>query len=248
MSPDQPLIKPDWPAASHVRACTTTRAGGVSLPPFDSLNLGRHVGDDESAVEINRQRLTQWAELPDKPLWLEQVHGTNVIDAGQWRPGIEADAIYSDQTGQVCVVMTADCLPVLFTDRKGSQVAAAHAGWRGLLAGVLENTVARFADKREDILAWLGPAIGPARFEVGLEVFEAFTDRDSQAAAAFKQSDATHYLADIYLLARQRLAQLGVTAVFGGDRCTVSETKAFFSYRRDGKTGRMASLIWISPK
>lgn len=242
------LIRPDWPVADAVQACATTRAGGISQPPFDSLNLGLHVGDKPEAVEQNRQRLITLADLPAEPLWLQQVHGNRVIDAGNWQSGIEADAIYTDQAGQVCAVMTADCLPVLFTDRTGSQVAAAHAGWRGLLAGVLENTVARFSGEPKTIQAWLGPAIGPQQFEVGIEVFDAFTAEDAKAEQAFSRRDKQHFLADLYQLARQRLARLGVTAVFGGDYCTVTDSERFFSYRRDGRTGRMASLIWINPK
>lgn len=243
-----PLLRPDWPAPSNIHAFSTYRQGGVSLPPYDSLNLGDHVGDDVQAVTDNRQRLLTQARLPAKPLWLQQVHGNDVIDARHWTPAIPGDAIYSNQPERVCTVLTADCLPVLFTDRSGRQIAAAHAGWRGLLAGVLENTVARFEGRRQDILAWLGPAIGPQQFEVGREVFEAFCERDNAANRAFQQRNADHYLADIYLLARQRLAQAGVNAVFGGEHCTVTEADQFYSYRRDGNTGRMASLIWISGK
>lgn len=240
------LIEPDWPAPPHVHAYSSCRTGGVSLPPYDSLNLGDHVGDERQAVTDNRQHLASQAKLPEAPLWLQQVHGTDVIDAREWTPAVRGDASYSNRPERVCTVLTADCLPVLFSDRSGRQVAAAHAGWRGLLAGVLENTVARFEGHRQDILAWLGPAIGPQQFEVGKEVVEAFRERDNTAASAFQQRDAEHYLADIYLLAWQRLASAGVTAVFGGEHCTVSEADKFFSYRRDGRTGRMASLIWIS--
>lgn len=242
------LIRPDWPVAHAVQASATTRAGGVSQPPFDSLNLGAHVGDYPQAVDNNRQRLLTLADLPGEPLWLQQVHGNRAVDAGHWQPGIEADAIYTDEANQVCAVLTADCLPVLFTDRTGSQVAAAHAGWRGLLAGILENTVARFSGRPEAIQAWLGPAIGPQQFEVGDEVFETFTAENAEAEQAFTRRDKQHFLADIYQLARQRLARVGVNAVFGGQYCTVTDSARFFSYRRDGKTGRMASLIWINPK
>lgn len=248
MTNDLSLIKPDWPAPSHIHACSSCRSGGVSLAPYDSLNLGDHVGDELKAVKNNRQRLATQAQLPGEPLWLQQVHGTAVIDANDWTPVVKGDASYSNQAEQVCTVLTADCLPVLFSDRSGRQVAAAHAGWRGLLAGVLENTVARFEGRRQDILAWLGPAIGPQQFEVGKEVFEAFCERGDAAAQAFQQRDSAHYLADIYLLARQRLAAAGVTSVFGGEHCTVSQADRFFSYRRDGRTGRMASLIWIGAK
>lgn len=243
-----PLLRPDWPAPSNIHAFSTYRLGGVSLPPYDSLNLGDHVGDDVQAVADNRQRLLTQARLPAEPLWLQQVHGNDVIDASHWTAAISADASYSNRPDRVCTVLTADCLPVLFTDRSGRQVAAAHAGWRGLLAGVLENTLACFTGRREEVLAWLGPAIGPQQFEVGREVFEAFYERDNASSRAFQQRDAEHFLADIYLLARQWLAQAGVTAVFGGEHCTVSEADKFYSYRRDGDTGRMASLIWNSGK
>lgn len=248
MTRESGLLIPDWPAAPSVRACSTTRSGGVSPVPFDSFNLGLHVGDANQSVENNRARLMTLAALPAEPLWLEQVHGTGVIHADNWHPGIEADAVYADKADQVCAIMTADCLPVLFTNRKGTAVAAAHAGWRGLLNGVIENTLGHFHQDGGEILAWLGPAIGPTQFEVGTEVFAAFTDKDSEAATAFTPTDQAHYLADIYLLARQRLAACGVTAVFGGDNCTFSDKARFFSYRRDGVTGRMASLIWISDK
>jgi hypothetical protein len=242
------LLKPDWPCPPGVHACSSTRQGGISLPPYDSLNLGLHVDDDPHAVATNRQRLQAMAGLPAEPLWLEQVHGTRVVDAKNWQNGGEADAIFSRHSGQVCAIMTADCLPVLFCDRRGQQVAAAHAGWRGLLNGILQQTVEQFDGPRSDIIAWLGPAIGPQQFEVGTEVYAAFCERYPEAEAAFKHVDETHCLADIYLLARQQLSQLGIRAVYGGKHCTVTEESLFFSYRRDGVTGRMASLIWIEGK
>jgi purine-nucleoside/S-methyl-5'-thioadenosine phosphorylase / adenosine deaminase len=242
------IIQPDWPAPSQISAFTTTRYGGVSQPPYDSLNLGLHVGDDPIAVNTNRKRLRKAASLPSEPLWLEQVHGTEVITANNWRPGIEADAIYSQRTNQVCAVMTADCLPVLFTDITGTQVAATHAGWRGLLNGILETTVSQFSGQPGEIMAWLGPAIGPQQFEVGTDVFGAFLSKSPQAEEAFKPVGEAHYLADIYQLARQRLKKLGINAIYGGQHCTVSENERFFSYRRDRNTGRMASLIWIAGK
>jgi len=242
------IFTPDWPAPATIRACTTTRLGGISLPPYDSFNLGLHVNDEPEAVLTNRQRLKQLAGLPAEPLWLEQVHGTRVIDADNWHADIQADAIYSHEAEHVCAIMTADCLPVLFCDGAGTQVAAAHAGWRGLLNGILQHTVGRFHGERSDILAWLGPAIGPQQFEVGSEVFNAFNERFPEAKSAFTRVDASHYLADIYLLARQQLTALGVNTIFGGEHCTASESDRFFSYRRDGVTGRMASLIWIEAK
>ncbi len=239
------LIVPQWPLPKGVAACSTTRIGGVSLPPYDSLNLGAHCGDNPDHVEENRKRLFAAGNLPSKPVWLEQVHGKDVLKlTGEPYASKRADASYSNTPGTVCAVMTADCLPVLFCNRVGTEVAAAHAGWRGLCAGVLEETVSCFADNPENILAWLGPAIGPRAFEVGVEVREAFMAVDAKASAAFIQH-GDKYLADIYQLARQRLANVGVEQIFGGDRCTYTENETFFSYRRDKTTGRMASFIWL---
>jgi len=238
-------IIPQWPAPKGVVACSSTRDGGVSLPPYDSLNLGAHCGDNRDSVETNRQRFYQAMNMPSPPVWLEQVHGKAVLNLDEAPfASKQADAAYTHSAGQVCAVMTADCLPVLFCNRAGNQVAAAHAGWRGLCAGVLEETVARFQDSPANILAWLGPAIGPQAFEVGPEVREAFIDKDKKAAQAFRAFGKKYY-ADIYQLARQRLENLGVTQVYGGDRCTLTESNDFFSYRREKVTGRMASFIWI---
>ncbi|MEQ4778738.1 purine nucleoside phosphorylase YfiH [Providencia huaxiensis] len=240
------LIFPDWPQPNNIASCSTTRAGGVSLPPFDSLNLGDHVGDIPNAVSENRQRLEKLAQLPQQPVWLEQVHGTDVLDlVGKKVHNRQADAVYSNQVGQVCAIMTADCLPVLLTNQAGTEVAAAHAGWRGLCHGVLENTVAQFISPANEIIAWLGPAIGAEKFEVGQEVKAAFVNQSSDLASAFIPYN-DKYLADIYLLARKKLQAIGVTKVYGGDFCTVTDKNRFFSYRREGKTGRMASLIWIN--
>ncbi|MDU7133906.1 purine nucleoside phosphorylase YfiH [Phytobacter diazotrophicus] len=239
------LIVPEWPLPSGVAACSSTRIGGVSLPPYDSLNLGAHCGDDLTHVEENRKRAFMAGNLPSKPVWLEQMHGKDVLKlTGEPYASKRADASYSNSPGTVCAVMTADCLPVLFCNRAGTEVAAAHAGWRGLCAGVLEETVNCFADKPENILAWLGPAIGPDAFEVGPEVRDAFMAVQSIADSAFRPAGEKYY-ADIYILARQRLASVGVTQVFGGDRCTFSQKDDFFSYRRDKNTGRMASFIWL---
>ncbi len=239
------IITPQWPVPAGVRACSSTRVGGVSAVPYDSLNLGAHCGDDPQDVEENRRRFYEAAGLPSRPVWLEQVHGVNVLRlTGEDYPSKRADASWSDIPGQVCAVMTADCLPVLFCNLAGTEVAAAHAGWRGLCEGVLEETVACFGDKPENILAWLGPAIGPQAFEVGPEVREAFMARDAAADSAFRPVGGKYYT-DIYQLARQRLARLGITRVYGGDRCTLSEKGDFFSYRRDRTTGRMASFIWL---
>ena len=239
------LIIPEWPQPEGVASCSSTRRGGVSLAPYDSLNLGAHCGDNPHDVEENRQRLYAAGGLPAKPVWLEQVHGKDVLTlSGEPYASKRADASYSNTPGTVCAVMTADCLPVLFCNLAGTEVAAAHAGWRGLCAGVLEETVACFDDKPENIIAWLGPAIGPTAFEVGPEVRDAFMQVDPQAASAFVAS-AEKYYADIYQLARQRLGNVGVQRVYGGNRCTVTQNDDFFSYRRDRTTGRMASFIWL---
>lgn len=237
------FLIPDWPVPANIHACTSTRGGGFSEPPFDSLNLASHVGDDEATVQRNRQLLFQRLNLPAEPLWLEQVHGIGVIDAG---PGIagEGDAAFTREAGRVCAVMTADCLPVLFCDRQGQTVAAAHAGWRGLLAGILESTLHAMDCESESIMVWLGPAIGPDHFEVGEEVYQAFVQQSEDSAQAFKANRPGHYLADIYQLARLRLQKWGVNHIYGGDHCTFQEQDRFYSFRRDGQTGRIVSLIW----
>lgn len=236
-------IVPEWAAPARVRALCTTREGGISAAPWHSFNLASHVGDDSAAVAGNRARLREL--LPAEPLWLEQVHGTRVYHDGTDRC---ADAVVSRKPGEVCAIMTADCLPVLFTTRRGDVVAAAHAGWRGLCAGVLEATLASMDVEPADVLAWLGPAIGPVHFEVGPEVKRAFIERDAQAFACFRPGQGDRWMADIYGLARQRLQGAGVPAasITGGAFCTVQDEARFFSYRRDGVTGRMASLIWIA--
>lgn len=238
------VISPDWPAPARVRAFSTTRMGGLSQLPYDSLNLGDHVGDEAQTVTQNRQRLVQQQGLPSTPCWLEQVHGCSVIEAGI-DSRRQADASFSHQTGEVCVVMTADCLPLLLSDREGSCVAAVHAGWRGLLDGVIEATLEKTGVPPEQILAWMGPAIGPAAFEVGDEVYQAFIEREPSSASCFYTNRPGHKLADIYSLASQRLTAKGVAFIGGGQCCTVSDSARFFSYRRDGVTGRMATLIWL---
>lgn len=241
-------IVPDWPAPPNVRSLLTTREGGTSLGPYASLNLGRHVGDDPLAVATNRERVLQRLAGAGEPLWLEQVHGTRVVEAAAFssnEPPPQADAAFSQSVGAVCVVMTADCLPVLLCDDAGSVVAVAHAGWRGLLAGVLEETIVAMGVPGRELMAYLGPAIGPQAFAVGDEVRSAFVAADAMAARAFAPSLPGKWLADIYRLARQRLAGQGVERIFGGSYCTVSEADRFFSYRRDGRTGRMAAMIWL---
>lgn len=237
-------IRPDWPAPAAVRACVTTRKGGVSQAPYDSLNLGDHVDDDPAAVARNRQLLRRDLALPSEPLWLQQVHGCEVagFTASQSRC---ADASIAARPGDVCVVLTADCLPLLFCDRSSTRVAAVHAGWRGLAGGVIEATIDALALPGEDLLCWLGPAIGADVFEVGGEVREAFVRQDIAAESAFRPSPAGRWLADIYALARLRLAACDVGFVGGGGYCTYSDVERFYSYRRDGRTGRMASLIWV---
>lgn len=244
------LINVDWPAPATVAAFCTTRSGGVSEGVFDSFNIGDHVGDDPAAVAANREALIEACPGLSAVSWLQQVHGTAVVAAaaGSHR---QADAQYTRTFGLGCAVMTADCLPVLLCNRDGTQVAAAHAGWRGLCAGVIEQAVAAFGPGRS-LLAWLGPAIGPDQFEVGAEVRAAFlekagTDGEATAACFRLGARADHYLADMYALARLRLQSVGVTAIYGGGLDTVSDAARFYSYRRDGATGRMASLIYIMP-
>ncbi|NKN33946.1 peptidoglycan editing factor PgeF [Marichromatium bheemlicum] len=239
-------IRPDWPAPAAVRALVTTRSGGVSQGPYASLNLATHVGDDPARVARNRALLRQHAGLPSEPLWLDQVHGCVVADDAA-ALGCQADAAVSAWPGRVCAVLTADCLPLLLCDREGTRVAAVHAGWRGLAGGVIERTLAALALEPSRLLAWLGPAIGPSAFEVGPEVRARFVDLDVAAADAFRPGRAGRWLADLFMLARQRLVAAGVPAVYGGGQCTHIDPQRFFSYRRDGTTGRMASLIWLDP-
>ncbi|MDP2811352.1 MAG: peptidoglycan editing factor PgeF [Rhodocyclaceae bacterium] len=237
------LLVPDWPAPARVRSLQTLRGAGCSLAPWDSFNLGDHVGDDPAHVEANRAALRD--HLPAEPAWLKQVHGIATVNPKKSPKMKEADAALTRDPGTVCAVMTADCLPVLFCDRAGTVVAAAHAGWRGLAGGVLESAIAAMAVPAGELLAWLGPAIGPSAFEVGDEVRAAFLADDPAAAEAFVPHGAGKWLADIYALARRRLQRAGVDAIYGGNFCTFSEPERFFSYRRDGVTGRMASLIWL---
>lgn len=244
LSPEQVFLYPDWPAPAHVHARVTLRAGGSSEVPWRSLNLATHVGDDPAHVALNRAWLR--SQLPAEPAWLEQVHGTDCVVAEGMQALRVADASVSFMPDTVCAVLTADCLPVLFCSRDGSRVGAAHAGWRGLAAGVLERTVERLQVGADQLMVWLGPAIGPQAFEVGAEVREVFVADHAAAEAAFNQR-GEKWLADIYALARLRLQRAGVSAIHGGGLCTVSDAQRFYSYRRDGATGRMASLIWFSP-
>ncbi len=240
------VLMPDWPAPATVRALQTLRTGGCSPAPWDSCNLGDHVGDDPARVAANREGLR--GILPAEPFWLEQVHGTLTVNPENAPNLKKADASVTRQPGKVCVVMTADCLPVLFCDRAGSVVGAAHAGWRGLQAGILESAMAAMAVPPDELLAWLGPAIGPQAFEVGDEVRAAFVAADAGAEDCFVGGAPGKWLADIYGLARRRLRRAGVEAIYGGGLCTYSDRERFFSYRRDGVTGRMATLIWLDAR
>jgi len=255
------LLRPDWPAPVRVRAAFTLRAGGVSTGGYGSLNLGAHVGDEAAAVAENRRRVATALRLPAAPLWLSQRHGSAVVaaddvivsaddamaSADERDAAPPGDAAVTWRAGRVLAVLVADCLPVLLARRDGGAVAVAHAGWRGLAAGVIESTIAALGAAGEELLAWLGPAIGPAHFEVGDEVREAFCRQQRQADAAFVRNGRGRWQCDLPQLARQRLSALGVRAVHGGARCTYREPASFYSYRRDGVTGRMAALIWMAP-
>jgi YfiH family protein len=225
------------------------RVGGSSRAPYASLNLGAHVGDASIAVAKNRRSLREASGLPNEPCWLSQVHGTRVVELDTGFAGGEADAAVTSDPGRVCAILTADCLPVLLAAAAGGRVAAAHAGWRGLAAGVIEATVQAMGVAPGDLLAWLGPAIGPRHFEVGPEVRETFLKEDAGAGVAFTENTRAsvdpRYMADLYALARRRLTRLGVERIYGGGECTYSSAERYFSYRRDGQTGRQASLIWL---
>jgi hypothetical protein len=238
-------IEPDWPVAGHVRVLSTLRAGGVSEGPYASLNLAAHVGDRAAAVAANRLLLREAAHLPAEPLWLEQVHGIGVVRHAGMPAAAPADASVAFAPGRVCAVMTADCLPVVFADRAGTRVGVSHAGWRGLAGGVLQATVAALGVPPADLHAWLGPAIGPGAFEVGPEVRAAYLAGVPGSEGCFRRNERERYLADLYGLAELVLRQAGVAAVHGGGWCTHEEPDRFFSFRRDGTTGRMATLAWL---
>lgn len=241
------FITPNWPAPENIKAISTCLGKGFSDGEFAGLNLALHVGDLPTSVEKNRSQLIKIIGLPATPVWLDQVHGVEVVELASNQKvtsPITADAAFSKQKNQICVVMTADCLPVLLCKQDGSAVAAVHAGWRGLLSGIIEKSVQKLKEP-EKVMAWLGPAIGPTNFEVGKEVRAAFIDKNKVFEQAFRRIDDEHYLADLYALARMVLVQQGVTQIYGGEHCTVAETDLFYSYRRDKTTGRMASLIWI---
>jgi YfiH family protein len=240
------LLRPDWLLPPGVHASFTLRSGGHSAAPCDSLNLGLHVGDDPVAVAANRDRVAATLGLPAAPAWLEQVHGTSVADLDAGPPAGPADCAVTRRAGQVLAIMVADCLPVLFASEDGHVLGAAHAGWRGLAAGVLEATLAAMAVPAGQVRAWLGPAIGPDHFEVGDEVRAAFLARDAGAEAAFRPNDRGRWQCDLHALARRRLAAAGVNAVAASGLCTYAAADRCFSFRRDGRTGRMAALLWRS--
>ena len=235
-------ITPDWPAPAHIRAATTLRTGGVSQAEFSSLNPADHVTDLPHHVLENRQRITNMLALPADPVWLRQTHSVLVVCADQVTASPEADASYTSKNNIVCTVLTADCLPILLCDRQGTMIAAIHGGWRGLLNGIIENTVLKMPNT--ELYAWLGPAIGAQCFEVGNDVRNAFTNKSAQFASAFTKQTEDKYLADIYQIARILLNKAGVKQIYGGQYCTVTDKDHFFSYRRDGQTGRMATMIW----
>ncbi|MBE0486704.1 peptidoglycan editing factor PgeF [Marinobacter sp.] len=250
MISERDLLRPVWQAPSHIKALCTTRKGGASLPRWCSLNLGSHVGDNPEQVAENRHRLADFTGLSAGNLgWLNQVHGTDVVELTPANVSVvtTADASYTHHPGIACAILTADCLPVILTDAEGSVVGAAHAGWRSLCGGVLENLITAMAVPPADLRAWLGPAIGPDNFEVGPEVRAAFVEQNPEAADAFTQAGARpgRFMADIYQLATQRLNKVGVLSVSGGGLCTVNDKDRFYSYRRDGQTGRMATLVWL---
>lgn len=242
-------LKPNWNAPSSIRAITTLRINGHSLKPYDSFNLADHVGDNSTHVLANRQQLLQELKLINEPKWLRQIHSNKVVCADSSLSHTEADASYTDQKNTVCVVLTADCLPILICDDQGTKVAAIHAGWKGLSINIIENTINELKINPKNLLVWLCPAIGSKAFDVGLDVYEKFTPHDSHAKEAFQNLQSDKWLANIYMLAKQRLMACGIkdANIYGGEYCTHSDSEKFFSYRRDGeKTGRMASLIWLT--
>jgi purine-nucleoside/S-methyl-5'-thioadenosine phosphorylase / adenosine deaminase len=239
-------IQPDWPSSHRVHALTTLRSGGFSDGPYAGFNLATHTGDVADAVARNRRLLRSGLQLPSEPVWLSQVHGRSVLRADKAGAAAEADGSWSDHSGTVCVVLTADCLPLLLCDRTGSRVAAVHAGWRGLHRGIISAALETLSVPVRDLLVWLGPAIGADAFEVGQDVHELFVQKNPENSTAFRPRGAAHWLCDLYALARIELRALGVESVYGGDFCTFTGTEQFYSYRRDGKTGRMASLIWLA--
>ena len=242
MNSNQHWLQPNWPAPNNIYAATTLRTGGVSLGEYDSLNAATHVGDDSAFVTCNRRIIRSMLNLPSEPVWLNQTHSNVAVQAIVNPNALDADASFTKEPGIVCAVMTADCLPLLVCSSDGTKIAAIHAGWRGLLNGIIDNTLS--ALQTTDLLIWLGPAIGPEQFEVGEEIRSLFMSRSMNYAPAFKQRTQGKWLADIYELARINLNMLGIEKIYGGHYCTVTDKKQFYSYRRDKITGRMATLIW----
>ena len=242
MNNNRHWIQPDWPAPANIHAATTIRTGGASQGAYDSLNAALHVGDDPGLVSRNRETISALLHLPSEPVWLQQTHSNRAVKAIMNDSPLVADASFSDRPGVVCTVLTADCLPILACSTDGTEIAAMHGGWRGLLDGIIDNTLAALCNK--DLIIWLGPAIGPECFEVGNEVRAAFLAKSALYASAFKQHGQDKWLADIYEIARINLAALGIDKIYGGNFCTVTDQERFFSYRRDKVTGRMATLIW----
>jgi YfiH family protein len=242
MSANKDWLVPEWPAPENIHAATTLRTGGVSASAYASLNPALHVGDKTEKVTENRQIIKNMLSLPSEPVWLNQIHSNLVIDAAKSEALQQADASYTKEPGIICTVMTADCLPLLVCDTDGTCVAAIHAGWRGLLAGVIANTIQ--ALQKQNLMVWLGPAIGPECFEVGAEVRDVFVSKSASFISAFKEQEHDRWLADIYQLARTELSIVGIDKIYGGGFCTVTEQARFYSYRRDKETGRMATLIW----
>ena len=239
------FIQPQWPLPQNVSAVFTTRRGGVSKAPYDSFNLALHVGDDAASVAGNRRRLREQLALPAEPGWINQTHGTRAVVLEQ-ESERDADAAITRRPGEVAVVMVADCLPILLCSRDGSEVAAVHAGWRGLQAGVVQSALAAMQSTRDSLMAWIGPGISRAAFEVGDEVRDAFAGTDAGAGEFFRENRPGHWLCDLAGLAERVLVQQGVTEVYRDSRCSYGDAELFYSYRRDGATGRMAALIWIN--
>lgn len=242
-------VYPNWPAPKTVKAFTTLRKNGFSSALYANLNLAQHVDDDSVIVERNRDYLIEHFQLPSAPIWLQQTHSNTVIVADDFQHALippEADASWTASSNMVCAVLTADCLPVFFTNKQGNRIAVTHAGWRGVLNGIITESFLASGIEAEDCLVWLGPAIGAENFEVGVDVYEAFTKKNAENIIAFQQMDEQHWLCNIYQLAKIELQQLGVHAIYGGEFCTYEDEENFYSFRRDGaKTGRMASLIWL---
>jgi len=242
-----PYIVPDWPLPPHIQAYSTLRQCGFSESPYDSFNLAAHVDDNPEHVQKNRDHLKALLHLPTEPIWIQQTHSTIASVAVPENRGKEADATFTNQPNQVCIVLTADCLPILLCDHKGTKVSAIHAGWRGLFNGIIAETLKKMDCKKTEILAWLGPAIGPTAYEVGNEIRDIFMQSDTLSHSAFTPSKNGRWMCNLYAIARIQLQKQGIHSIYGGTHCTYSDAHNFFSYRRDGiKTGRMATLIWIN--